>query len=46
METQRNKQTQRQKNIFTTTSGGFVIPAVQNNSLNDSKFFRDYLDTI
>ena len=34
METQRKKQTQ--KNVFTMTSGGFVI-AVTNNSLNDSK---------
>ena len=24
----------------------FVIPAVQNNSLKDIKFFRAYLDTI
>ena len=37
METQRKKQTQRQKNVFTMTSGGFVI-AVRNNSLNDSKY--------
>ena len=37
METRRNKQTHRQKNLFTMTSGGFVI-AVTNNSLNDSKY--------
>ena len=37
METQRKKQTQRQKNVFTMTSvGGFVI-AVRNNSFIDSK---------
>ena len=36
METQKKKQTQRQKNIFTMNPGGFVI-AVRNNSLNDSK---------
>ena len=36
METQRKKQTQRQKNEFNMTSGGFVI-AIRNNSLNDSK---------
>ena len=36
METKRKKQTQRQKNVFTMTSGGFVI-AVINNSFNDSK---------
>ena len=47
METQREKQTQTQKNVFTMISGGFVIPALQNNSLNDSiAFFRAYLDTI
>ena len=34
METQRK--TQRQKIVFTMTSGGFVI-AVRNKSLNDSK---------
>ena len=34
METQRK--TQRQKNVFTMTSGGLVI-AVKNKSLNDSK---------
>ena len=34
METRRKKQTQRQKNLF--TSGGFVI-VVTNTSLNDSK---------
>ena len=34
METQRKKQTQ--KNVFTMTSGGFVI-AVRNNSFNDSR---------
>ena len=34
METQRKKQ--RQKNVFTMTSGGFVI-AVRNNSFIDSK---------
>ena len=36
METQRKKQTQRQKNVFTMISGGFVI-AVRNNSFIDSK---------
>ena len=38
METRRKKrtQTQTQKNVFTMTSGGFVI-IVSNNSLNDSK---------
>jgi hypothetical protein len=34
METRRQKQTQT--NLFTMTSGGFVI-VVTNNSLNDSK---------
>ena len=34
METQRKKQKQRQKNVFTMTPGGFMI-AVRNNSLND-----------
>ena len=41
METQRKKQTQRQrqeqKNVFTMTSGGFVI-AVRNNSLNNRAY--------
>ena len=37
METQRKKQTQRQKNVFIMTSVGFVI-AVRNNSLIDSKW--------
>ena len=39
MEIQRKEQTQRQrqKNVFTMTSGGFVI-AVRKNSLNDSKY--------
>ena len=36
METRREKQTQRQKNLFTMTSGGFVT-AASNNSLIDSK---------
>ena len=46
METQRKKQTYRQKNLFTMISGGFMIP-VRNNSLNDSiAFFRAYLVTI
>ena len=38
METRRKKQTQRQrqKNLFTMTSGGFVI-VVTNNSFIDSK---------
>jgi hypothetical protein len=34
---------------YVMISRGYVIPAVQNNSLNDSKyiaFFRAYLDTI
>ena len=35
METGRKKQTKRQKNLFTMTSGGFVI-VVTNNSLNDT----------
>ena len=35
METDRNKQTEKQKK-YVMISGGFVIPAVQNNSLNDS----------
>ena len=35
LETQRKKQTQRPKNVFDMTLGGFVI-AVRNNSLNDS----------
>ena len=30
------RKTQRQKNVFNMTSGGFVI-AVRNNSLNDIK---------
>ena len=36
MEIQRNEKTQRQKNVFAMTSGGFVI-AVRNNSLNEGK---------
>ena len=38
METLRKKQKQQQqqKNLFTMTSGGFVI-AVRNNPINDSK---------
>jgi hypothetical protein len=36
METKGKKQTERQKNLLTMTSGDFVI-AVRNNSLNDSK---------
>jgi hypothetical protein len=46
METQRKKQ--RQKNVFTMTSGGFVI-AVRNNSLDDNKYHSlepTYLVTI
>jgi hypothetical protein len=35
METYRKKQTERQKKVY-YVSGGFVIPAAQNNSLNDS----------
>ena len=35
METGRKKQTQKQKNLSTMTSGGFMI-VVTNNSLNDS----------
>jgi hypothetical protein len=34
---ERNRKTQRQKNLFTMTSGGFMI-AVRNTSLNDSKY--------
>ena len=37
MKTRRKKQTQRQKNLFTMTSGGFVIVVA---------FFRAYLVTI
>ena len=36
MDTRRKKQKQRQKNLFTMTSGGFVI-VVRNNSFIDSK---------
>ena len=38
METYRKKQTERQRDRkkYVMISGGFVIPAVQNNSLNDS----------
>ena len=36
METQRKKQTQRQKNVYIMTSGGFMT-AVRNNSFIDSK---------
>ena len=36
MEAQRKKQTQRQKNVFTMTSGGFVF-TVRNNSFIDCK---------
>ena len=36
METQRKKQTQIQKTVFTMTAGGFVIP-VRNNSLNNRR---------
>ena len=43
--TERNRQRERQKKVFMIL-GGFVIPAVQNNSSNDSAFFRAYLDTI
>ena len=35
METYRKKQTERQKEVF-YVSGGFVIPAAQNNSLKNS----------
>ena len=35
METYRKKQTEGQKK-YVMISGGFVIPAVQKNSLNDS----------
>ena len=45
METRRKKQTQRQKNLFTMTSGDFVI-VVRNNSFIDRAFFRVYLVTI
>ena len=41
MEPRRKKQTQRQKNLFTMTSGGFVI-VVRNNSFID----RTYVVTI
>ena len=46
METQRKKktQTQRQKNVITMTSGGFVIAVRDNVTL--SAFFRAYLVTI
>ena len=36
MEMQTKKQTQRQKNVFTMTSGGFAV-AVRRNSFIDSK---------
>ena len=36
MKTRGKKQTKRQKNLFTMTSGGFTI-VVTNNSSNDSK---------
>jgi hypothetical protein len=45
--TERNRQRDTKKYVM--ISGGFVIPAVQNNSLNDSMyiaFFRAYLNTI
>ena len=42
--TERNRQRDRNKHVM--ISWGFVIPAVQNNSLKDIKFFRAYLDTI
>ena len=42
--TERNRQRDRKKYVM--ISGGFVIPAVQNNSLNDIAFVRVYLDTI
>ena len=45
METRRKKQTQRKKNLFTMTSGDFVI-VVRNNSFIDRAFFRVYLVTI
>ena len=45
METYRKKQRERQKKLC-YVSGGFVTPAAQNNSLNNSTFFRAYLDTI
>ena len=38
---ERNRQRDRKKYVM--ISGGFVIPAVQNNSLNDIAFFRAYL---
>ena len=41
---ERNRQRDRKKYVM--ISGGFVIHAVQNNSLNDIVFFRAYLDTI
>ena len=34
--TERNRQTDREK--YAMISGGFVTPAVQNNSLNDGKW--------
>ena len=37
MKTKRMKQEQRQKNLFTMTSGGFVI-VVRNNSFIDNKY--------
>ena len=36
MKTRREKQTERQKNLFTMTPGGFMT-AVRNNSLIQSK---------
>ena len=43
---ERNRQRDRKKYVM--ISGGFMIPPVQNNSLNESTlaFFRAYLDTI
>ena len=48
MEKQRKKQTQRQKNVLTMTSGGFMI-AVRNNSfINSKQHFLEptYVETI
>ena len=47
METRRKKQMQKQKTLFTMTSGGFMI-VVGNNSFIDSKChsFEPYLVTV
>ena len=46
METQRKKQTQRRKNLFTMTSGGFVTVVTNNFKLQQIAFFRAYIVAI